>query len=132
MFGAKFRFKTYLNQIRPYAMGVDGRGWLHSDFDSDAVRDMRLDPTHVIFNIPEPPLSWFDALLLTREQYVRYVNLRQAISNFNSSLAQVNAARRDSPTTYYGLIVLLHAFCIGCMGTGGLYDAFLGMEASLK
>jgi hypothetical protein len=132
MFGAKTRFRAYLNQIRPYAMGIDNRGWLPADFDSAAVREARLDPTHVIFNLPEPPMSWFDSLFLTKTQYTAYINLRQTISNFNSSLAAVNNSRRDLQDTYYGLIVLLHAFTIGCLGSGGLFDAFRFAEEAFK
>lgn len=132
MFGAKSRFKQYLAQIKPYAMGIDNRGWYPSDFANPQMRENRLDPTHVIFAIPEPPMTWFDALLLSPKQYGLYINLRQAVSNFNSARDVANSARRDLADTYYGLIALLHIATIGTSNTGGLYDAFNLMEGSLR
>ena len=124
MFGVKFRLNAYLTQIAPFALGKDSRGWYPADFLDSDTRKMRLDPTHVIYNIPEPRLSWFDALFLNKEQYRAFINLRQVVSNFNAYLAVINSLRRDLQETYYNLMILLHASCIGSLGSGGLFDAY--------
>ena len=132
MFGAKTRLKMYLNQIAPYALGLNGRGWYPSDFLNSDMRTVRCDPTHIIFNIPEPLLPGLDILFINKNQYRAFVNLRQAISNYNSSLAVVNASRRDLQDTYYNLITILHTFCIGSLGSGGLFDAFNNLYKELS
>jgi hypothetical protein len=137
MFGTKQRIQEYLNLIRPWAMGKDNRGWVRLDFiGSDGfpyedVKKARLDPCAVIFPIGYAPISVFDMLCLKPAQRKALLTLRQWILNFNTTLAVVNLARRDSPETYFGLIYLLHVGVIGSDNTGGLYQAFREMEGSL-
>jgi len=132
MFGAKRRIRQYLDVIRPWAAGVDNRGWLWEDFHPEKARKDRLEPTAVIFPIAYAPLQSFDALFLNKKQYEAYLALRQHILKFNSTLAVLNSVRRDLQDTYYGLICLLHAGVIGTKGSGGLHDAVARMEEVLQ
>lgn len=129
MFGVKTRMKQYLNQIKPWAIGKDNRGWLASDFDDLEVKAARMDPTAVIFTLPLMPLSAFDRLFLSADQYAAALNFYHAASNFNQLVVASNNKRVNE--VRYSFIKMVHASGIGTRGTGGLFDAFNNLSIAL-
>lgn len=141
MFGAKKRLDGYLGVIRPWAVGMDERGWRRTDFemheaqnlDGDwvpipEVMEYRLDPSHVIFPLVPYDLT-IDRLFLSGDVVASVLALNQKIASFNETLARFNAAQERD--TRWALIVMLHAGLIGGPGGAGLYQQFRVTEAAL-
>lgn len=148
MFGVKQNLRNYLDTIRGWAMGVNNRGWVHEDFETqqampappavattyvwtpiDSVHQYRTDPSHVIFPILPYRLGLLDRLFLGRKRIAAVLNLNQSISNFNAMLDAVNSAP-DSGIKWTRT-VMLHTGMIGTLNTGGLYDRFMDAARGL-
>jgi len=127
MFGAKSRLKQYLTQIRPWAMGINNRGWRTSDF-TPIYLEKRSRSDEVIFPIPTLTLSSFDRLFLGPDAYASLLNFEHAASNFNEMTYIFNYG----PTQNRENIVRnLHVGSIGTFNTGGLFAAYTSLSKLL-
>lgn len=131
MFGVKVRLQAYLNQVRPWAMGMWNRGWYASDFANKQVKKDRMNPCAVIFPLPALSVSAFDKLFLSPVQYAALMNFNHAANNFNAMLLALNTFE-GKPEDRYKMITALHVGAIGSNGTAGLFDAFIRLESSIK
>jgi hypothetical protein len=139
---------TYLQTIRPWAMGVENRGWLRSDFYTQGpnleedptgltskemvredVMDYRTDPTHVIFPLLPYEITVLDRLFLNKKLLGAIMGLNQALSNFNSMVDAFN--RAPEREVKWHAVVMLHTGLIGTADTNGLYDHFMNVLANL-
>lgn len=117
--------KAYLSVIRPWCVGKDNRGWLPSDFSPEVIA-MRTEFIQTIY-----PLTPFDhqlVLYLPTKVIQAIFELNQLITNFNTLVDRVNR-EHTYPEVGGKLVKMLHLFCIGSAGTGGLYDKYFELCA---
>ncbi len=137
MFGlrkaVRLHAESYLQVIRPWAMGKDNRGWVYEDFfqhetqnpEADwvpipEVRDYRTDAAHVIFPLLPYNISLLDRLFMSPRLLDAMNHLNQGISNFNAMRdVFTNAQALDAR---WNAALMLHTGLIGTTGTGGLHD----------
>jgi hypothetical protein len=139
MFGLKDRVRTqavqYLQVIRPWAVGKDNRGWVHSDFyvpsqDPDVkgevplkdVYDYRTDPSHIIFPLIPYQIGLLDRLFMDVRLYDAMLHLNQTINNFNATVAEF--ARAQTVEVRWNFCVMLHAGLIGTTDGAGLFERY--------
>src|SRR6185369_9283244 len=144
MFRTKANLQAWLNTIRPWAAGVDDRGWMRSDFqtiatvddqgplftDIEAVKDHRTDLAHVIFPVVLYNVTVLDRLFLPQEVLNEVIIMNQKLAAFNAVLDAVNAT--EDRETRWQRMILLHVGTIGTVLGPGIHEQFRRLEATLN
>lgn len=146
MFNAKQNIRNYMSIMRPWAAGVQERGWRYDDFfdigpadpltgemkyePKEGVMKMRTVPDHIIFAIRPYDITLFDRLFLPLNILRAIMDLNQAITSFNTVLDTVNNA--PSVDVKWDRTILLHVGCVGQIGGFGIHDRFEKLAGLLE
>lgn len=145
MFRTKSNLRTYIDVVRPWAVGVNNRGWVRDDFqqptgaiagpvpawvDREDVKEARTDLSHVVFPIVPYNVTVLDRLFLPTKvlNAVQYWN--QKVAAFNAVLDAVNATE-DKDIRWHRMI-LLHVGTIGTVMGPGIHEGFLQLAGALN
>lgn len=136
---------SYLQVIRPWAVGKDNRGWVREDFETPVstnlgdegypdwtpiqeVKEYRTDPSHVIFPLLPYDITVLDRLFMSPRLLDAMRHLNQTISNFNAMRDVFTNAQ--SVDARWSTVFMLHVGLIGTTGGAGLFERFrLAVEA---
>lgn len=145
MLRTKTNLRNYLEVIRPWAMGVDNRGWRREDFQTQAlapmidgelavidredVKEYRTDLAHVIFPLRYYEVTVLDRLFLSQNLLGGIMWLNQKIAAFNAVLDAVNAT--EDKELRWQRMILLHVGTIGSVLGPGIHEAFRQLDSLL-